>query len=122
MSKKTKDRVPLQLSGGVAIAPIRYEITHVVIGYLQEDLLEFVVQNNTHAVVFDLKGLEILDAEDFIQLSKLIRTLAVMGQRVLLCGLSPGIAATIIEQGLDAKDWNTVFDLNEALAKLVKKK
>lgn len=88
---------------------------------LRADLLAFVGEQNTHSVVFDLKGLEILDAHDFNSVSNLIKMLSIMGQKVVLCGLSPGIAATITEQDMDTNDWDTVFDLNEALSKLAKK-
>lgn len=116
--KKSKDRVPLQLSSGVVIVPLRFEITNVVMEYLKEDLLSFVVEHNTNAVAFDLKGLEIMDADDFNLLSNLIKMLTVMGQEVMLCGLSPGIAAAIIEQGLDISDWKTAFNLNDAITVL----
>lgn len=113
-----KNRVPLQISGGAVIVPIRYEVTREMLDLLREDLLNFIAAHAAHAVVFDLKGIEILDAEDFSDLHKILKMINIMGLRTILCGLSAGVVATLVTLNVDAKGITTALDLNSALALL----
>lgn len=114
--KELKNRVPLQISNGAVIVPIRYEVTQDMLNLLKEDLLNFVSQHAAHSVVFDLKGIEILDAEDFADIQKILKMINIMGLRAVICGLSAGVVATLVSLDVDAKGVSTALDLNSALA------
>jgi anti-anti-sigma regulatory factor len=115
-----KNRVPLQISNGAVIVPIRYEVTRDMLNLLREDLLNFISVHAAHSVVFDLKGIEILDADDFSDLQKILKMINIMGLRAVLCGLSAGVVATLVALDVDAKGTITALDLNSALALLNK--
>jgi anti-anti-sigma regulatory factor len=116
--KDLKNRVPLQISNGAVIVPIRYEVTRDMLNLLKQDLLEFVSVHAAHSVVFDLKGIEILDADDFADMQKILKMINIMGLRAILCGLSAGVVATLVSLDVDAKGTITALDLNSALAML----
>lgn len=111
----SKIRIPLQISKGIIIVPIRYEVTHSIIETLKSDLLDFVSEHDANAVIFDLKGVAILDAEDFEGLNKIIQMIKLMGLETVLCGLSPGIVATIVSLDIDLRQVKTALDLNAAM-------
>lgn len=117
----SKIRIPLQISKGVIIVPIRYEVTHFILETLKSDLLDFVSENKADAVIFDLKGVEILDAEDFKGLNKIIKMIKLMGLNTVLCGLSPGIVASIVSLDVDLRQVKTTLDLNAAMDLLANK-
>lgn len=111
----SKIRIPLQISKGIIIVPIRYEVTHFILETLKSDLLDFVSEHKADAVIFDLKGVEILDAEDFKGLNKIIKMIKIMGLDTVLCGLSPGIVAGIVSLDVDLRQVKTTLDLNAAM-------
>lgn len=115
----SKNRIPLQLSGGIITVPIRYELTHSIIEYLKQDLILF-LENHKHAfaLVFDLNGVKILDSDNFEELQKLIKMLSIMGKKVMLCGLASGIVSSIIDMEINVKNLATALDLNSALTAL----
>jgi len=117
---KSKDRIPLQISNGIIIAPIRYEITDTILHNLKADLLPFVEEHDADAVVFDLKGIELVDVEDFEGLISIISMIRIMGLETILCGLSPGVVAAMVALDVDTKGVETALDLSGAFAKLSK--
>jgi len=120
--KENKNRVPLQISNGAVIVPIRYEVTRDMLDLLRSDLLQFIASHSAHAVVFDLKGIEVLDGDDFADLQKILKMINIMGLRSIICGLSAGVVATLVSLGVDTNGIPTAFDLNQALAMLAQNK
>jgi len=117
----SKNRIPLQISRGIIMVPIRYELTHQILSNLNDDLLAYIgTQKNAFAVVFDLNGVKILDVDNFESLKKIIQTIGIMGMKAMLCGLAPGIVSAIIDLEIDTSNIETALDLNEALDKLSK--
>ena len=115
----SKNRIPLQISRKVVTVPIRYELTNHILENLKIDLLQFIEDHkDASAVVFDLNGVKILDADNFEDLKKVMQMIEIMGLRVMLCGLAPGIVSAIIDMEIDVSNINTTLDLNEALEEL----
>lgn len=115
----SKNRIPLQISNGIITVPIRYELTHHILNNLKQDLLAFIeTHKQAGAVVFDLSGVKILDADNFEAFAKIIKMTNVMGLRVVLCGLAPGIVSSIVDMEINVKNIRTALNLNEALALL----
>lgn len=115
-----KERVPLQISNGVIIVPIRYEVTQALLENLKEDLRSYIPENRASAAVFDLKGVDILDGEEFDSLVGIMTMLQLMGMRTVLCGLSPGVVAAIVELRTNTRNLEVALDLNAAFGKLNK--
>lgn len=115
----SKNRIPLQLSGGIVTVPIRYELTHSILEYLKRDLICYLEEHkHVFALVFDLNGVKILDADNFEALQKLLKMLSIMGKKVMLCGLASGIVSSIIDMEINIKNLATALDLNSALITL----
>jgi len=92
-------RIPVQRSEDKLIVPIQYELTAPALNALKDRLFNQIQGQNYKGVAFDLSGLELIDAEELESLLQLMRTLKIVGLVPVLCGLSPGLTATIV--GLD---------------------
>lgn len=120
MFEDSKSRIPLQISNDIITVPIRYELTMPIMELLKTDLLSFIdTHKSAVAVIFDLNGVKILGEEEFNDLKKLIQMVSIMGLRVVLCGLAPGIVSTIVDMAVSIKGLQTTLDLNTAF-KLLK--
>ena len=116
----SKDRIPLQISNKVVLVPIRYQLTQMVLQYLKEDLLKFIAEHTAIGVIFDLKGMEMVDAPDFEELTNIIRMIRLMGLKSVVCGISAGVVSSIVDMDMDTGNLETALDLNAAFLKLQK--
>ena len=78
-------------------------------------LLERVQLGGVRAVVVDLSAVHVMDPEDFEHLRQTMRMAAVLGARAVLSGVSPVIARTMVELGIDVGSISTSATLRDAL-------
>lgn len=82
---------------------------------MMDTLLARVVQDQTSHVIIDITGVNVLDtrtADHFIRMAKAVRLL---GSECFLTGISPAIAQTLAQLGIDTSSVRTVRRLSDAL-------
>jgi rsbT co-antagonist protein RsbR len=82
---------------------------------MMDTLLSRVVQDQASHVIIDITGVSVLDtrtADHFIRMAKAVRLL---GSKCFLTGISPGIAQTLSQLGVDTSSVHTVRRLSDAL-------
>ncbi len=109
--------IPIQRSNKAIVVPIRFEITSETLKFLRNELIKFIdsASEGARGGVFDLKGVHVVDGEDFCELVGIIQICEMMGLRAYVCGLEPGLVAAIVLIGIDTSKINAVFELSEAL-------
>ena len=65
-----------------------------------------------------LEGLDILDAEEFAALRRIIVMASLMGAASVLVGLQPGVASALIEAGADVDGLSATSNLDDAFSLL----
>ncbi|WP_066639069.1 STAS domain-containing protein [Desulfolucanica intricata] len=86
--------------------------------WFKEDLLKKICQPDSKGLIIDLTAIEIVDSFvtkaliDIGNLSKL------MGIPVIITGISPAIAITLVEMGLELQGIETALNLQKGLEKL----
>jgi rsbT co-antagonist protein RsbR len=82
-------------------------------------LLQAVVEKRTRCAIIDITGIEVMDTktvDHFIRMAKAVRLL---GSQCVLTGVSPNIAHTMVNMGIDLSDVTTHRSLREALKSYV---
>ncbi len=110
--------VPLHVSQGCLIASVQGELTLDRLAALRTNVLSSLRRGDAHGVVFDLKGVELLDTLEFVHLKKIVDMAALMGARSVLVGLRPGIVAALVSLGVDIDGLQGSSNLDRAIALL----
>jgi rsbT co-antagonist protein RsbR len=87
---------------------------------MTEGLLRAIVDKKVRHAVIDITGIEVMDtstADHFIRMARAVRML---GAQCVLTGISPGIAQTIVNMGLDLGGIVTHRSLRDALQHYVR--
>ena len=113
-------RIPILKLHDCLLISIQWELDDATALQFQEDLLHKIHETNANGVVIDLTSVEIIDSfiakvlGDVIDMSKL------MGAKVVITGIQPAVAITLIELGITLSDVMTALDLEKGLEKLQK--
>jgi len=111
-------RVVLQRVGNAVLIPVHGPITEELMLALRRELLAHLQSVGTRGVVFDMSGVEVMDADDFARFRRVAMSASLMGATVLLAGVQPGVAAGLVLLDADiswARSTRTVEGAMEAL-------
>jgi rsbT co-antagonist protein RsbR len=101
----------LQVRERLLILPIIGLIDPLRARQLTEQLLRGIRANRAKVVVIDITGVAAMDATVANHLVLTVESARLLGARVIVTGLSPEIAQTLVNIGVDLGKMNTVGDL-----------
>ncbi|MHA6253009.1 STAS domain-containing protein [Oceanobacillus sp. CAU 1775] len=113
-------RIPILKLNNYLLVSIQTEIDDNTAIQFQEDLLDQIYQTGSSGVVIDLTSVEIIDSFIAKVLGDVVTMSGLMGARVVLTGIQPAVAMTLIDLGIHMKDVPTALDLEQGLIKLHK--
>jgi rsbT co-antagonist protein RsbR len=105
----------LPLREGLLIVPIIGMIDSRRARQLTEQLLDAIRNERARVVVIDITGVTTVDSQVANHLVQTIEAARLMGARVILAGISPEIAQTMVRLGIDLNRVATVGNLQTAL-------
>jgi rsbT antagonist protein RsbS len=111
-------RVPLNLVRGCMVVTTPPDVSPETIGHLRVALLDRVRETGARRIVVDVSAVQTMDTEDFRSLVQLIASASLMGARTVLAGLQPGVAASLVELGVEGGTLETALDLDDAFERL----
>jgi rsbT antagonist protein RsbS len=112
-------RVPiLRLNARVLIVAIGADVTDDGVMTFQGDLSDRVVEMQARGVVIDVSALDVVDSFMARVLNDTASMLRLLGADVVICGLQPAVAMTLVEMGRALIDVATAFTLERALVRL----
>ena len=114
MPENTANRIPLQMSSNCLVASIQIDLTADVLEQFRKDLLSQLQAHHARGVIFDLSGIEIMDLSDFENIRSTISMAKVMGVSTIVCGMRPGVVASIVLLGADTDEIRAARDLDMA--------
>ncbi len=101
----------LQVRERLLILPIIGVIDPQRARQLTEQLLRGIRTNRAKVVVIDITGVPVMDANVANNLVQTVEATRLLGATVIITGLSPEIAQTLVTSGVDLGKMNTVGDL-----------
>ena len=100
--------VPILKQGAVLIATFQAALSDADLNQLRSALVQQVVRFRSRGVIVDVTAMDVTVANHLVQTVEASRLL---GATVIVTGLSPEIAQTLVTIGVDLGKMNTVGDL-----------
>ena len=118
MDGSTANRIPLQMSNNCLVASIQIDLTAGVLEQFRDDLLTELQARRARGVILDLSGIEVMDLSDFENIRSTISMARLMGVPAVVCGLRPGVVASLILLGAETDELQAARDLDMAFQML----
>lgn len=100
---------------GILLLPIFGIIDSARAQEIMQSSLTMISKTSAEVFIFDISGVSVVDTAVANHLVKVIRASELMGCSCILSGLSPAIAQTIVELGIDVSNINTTSNLRNAM-------
>ena len=111
-------RIPILKLNDCLIVSIQWELDDQTALQFQEDLLAKLHETSARGVVIDLTPIDFIDSFIAKVLGDVISMSGLMGAKVVITGIQPAVAITLIELGIRLEDVMTALDLENGLEKL----
>jgi len=105
----------LQFRENMLLLPIIGQIDSQRARQLTEHLLESIRANRAKVIVIDITGVATVDSRVANHLMQTVEAARLMGAKVVISGISPEIALTIVTLGIDLGPVHTVGDLQNGI-------
>ena len=114
MPESAANRIPLQMSNNCLVASIQIDLTTDVLEQFRKDLLSRLQAQHARGIIFDLSGIEVMDLSDFENIRSTISMAKVMGVSSVVCGMRPGVVASVVLLGAETDEIRAARDLDMA--------
>ena len=111
-------RIPILKLHNYLLISIQTELDDETAIQFQEDLLNKIHKSGATGVVIDLTSVDIIDSFIAKVLGDVVSMSDLMGAKVVLTGIQPAVAMTLIDLGIHMQDVSTALDLEQGLIKL----
>jgi rsbT antagonist protein RsbS len=112
--------IPILRLGDTLVATVHIDLHDAVAEAFQADVLTSIENTGARGLVIDVSGLEMVDSYVARILADTGRMAKLMGTQMVLVGMRPAVAATLIRMGYDMKGVRTALNLDDGVAALRK--
>lgn len=111
-------RIPILKLGTLLLTSIQSDITDEQALALQTDLLRQLDKTQARGVVLDISSLDVIDSYMARILTETARMARLMGGEVVISGMNPMVAVTLVEMGRELIGVATALNLEQGVEKL----
>jgi rsbT antagonist protein RsbS len=111
----SSQRIPILQVGHVLIVPIQTDMDDQTVVQLQERILSELERTRARGVLIDISLLEMVDSFIGRMLSDIAAMARVMDARMVVVGIQPAVAITLVELGLELPGVATVLNVDEGV-------
>jgi rsbT antagonist protein RsbS len=111
-------KIPILKLRQYLLVTIQWELDDQTAIQFQEDLLRKIHETGAKGIVIDLTSVEIIDSFIAKVIGDVVSMSSLMGAKVVLTGIQPAVAITLVDLGIHLKDVPTAIDLEKGLDKL----
>lgn len=111
-------RIPILKLYDCLLVSIQWELDDATALQFQEDLLQKIHETNANGVVIDITSIDFIDSFIAKVLGDVFSMSKLMGAKVVITGIQPAVAITLIELGITLDDVLTALDLEKGLERL----
>jgi rsbT antagonist protein RsbS len=110
--------IPILRLGDILISTVHVDLHDAVAEAFQADVLTMIERTGAKGLVVDVSGLEMVDSYVARILAETGRMAKLMGTQMVLVGMRPEVAATLVRMGYRMEGVRTALNLDEGLAAL----
>lgn len=113
-------KIPILKLGNYLLVSIQSELDDQTAMQFQEDLLDKINSTEAEGVAIDLTSVDMIDSFIAKVLGDVVDMAGLMGAKVVLTGIQPAVAITLIDLGINLNMRNvlTALDLEKGLERL----
>lgn len=110
--------IPILKIQDTLIASIQIDLRDVTAVQFKDDLLNEIHRTKARGLIVDLTSIEIVDSFIGRLLNDIAAMAKLMGTRVVISGMNPAVAITLVELGLELNGVMTALNLEKGLTLL----
>jgi rsbT antagonist protein RsbS len=111
-------RIPILIRGDILLTSLQVDLTDRDIIDLQEELLDMIGQRGSTGLVIDVSSLNQIDSYLSRILSETAAMVGVLGCKVIISGIRPTVALTLLDVGATLKNVKTALNLEQGVLML----
>ncbi len=112
------DKIPILKMGHFLLVTIQVDMHDRLAMALQDDLTARVVKDRAKGVLIDISSLEVVDSFIGRMLSNIAAMTRMLGAEIVVVGMRPAVAITIVELGLSLKGLRTALTVDKGMVLL----
>jgi len=112
------DHIPILKVGSFLLVTIQIELHDELAMTLQDDLTQRLAKTGARGVLIDISALEIVDSFIGRMLAQISAIVRVMDATMVLVGMRPAVAITLVELGMTMAGVRTALNVDKGLALL----
>jgi anti-anti-sigma regulatory factor len=108
----------IPISTKTLVMPLVGALDSTRLRHLQEQSLQALQRSTARTLVLDITGVPVVDSQVAQGLLMTVRSARLLGADVILVGIRPEVAQTLVGLGIELRDIATFSDLQSALARI----
>jgi rsbT antagonist protein RsbS len=112
------DHIPVLKVGSILLVTIQIELHDELAMTLQDDLTQRLAKTGARGVLIDISALEIVDSFIGRMLAQISDIVRVMDATMVLVGMRPAVAITLVELGMTMAGVRTALNVDKGMALL----
>ena len=114
-------KVPILKLGRILLTSIQVELSDADSLQFQSDLVRRVAEVEAQGVAIDISALDVVDSYMARVINDTTSMAQLLGAEVVVCGIQPYVAMTLVEMGRGLIGADCVFDLEQGLERLMQR-
>ncbi len=111
-------RIPILRIKGILLTSIQVDLTDQDALEFQRDVLSRASETEAKGLVIDISALDVVDSFLARVLNDTANMARLLGTQVVICGMQPPVALTLIEMGRELVGVETVLNLDQGMEKI----
>jgi len=111
-------RIPILRLGKILLASIQTDLSDNDVLQFQNDVVNTIAETETLGIAIDITSLDVVDSFMARVINDTARMARLLGAEVIICGIRPYVAMTLVEMGRDLIAADCSFNLDQGLKML----
>jgi len=108
-------KIPILRLGRILLTSVQVDLTDADALQFQDDLVNKIVDTEAMGIAIDITALEVVDSFMARVINDTASMARLLGAEVVICGVQPFVAMTLVEMGRDLIGADCAFNLEQGL-------